>query len=106
VRGGDEISVLQKLPGDHQSLDFAGTLADGAQFHIAIVLFSWIVFDESIAAMNLNALIGTLDRYLAGKELGHGGLEGRLQSRIFHTGGTHRKEARSVNFSCHVSKLP
>jgi hypothetical protein len=61
------ILVLQQLPRNHQSLDFARALANRAQFHIAIKFFRRIVFDKSIATVDLHAFIRALDGHFAGE---------------------------------------
>src|SRR5262249_45615762 len=65
-------SILQQLPRDHQALDLAGALADGAELHIAIKLFRRVVLDKAVAAVDLYAFVGRLHRHLAGIKLGHG----------------------------------
>lgn len=47
---------LQQTPGDDQTLDFAGALADGEEFGIAIIPLDGKVLGVAIAAMNLDAL--------------------------------------------------
>jgi hypothetical protein len=76
--------VFQQLAGNHQALNFAGAFADGAQLYIAIKLFGGIVFDKTVAAMNLDSFVGALYGDFAGVELCHGGLLCRLHAGIFH----------------------
>src|SRR6266851_2378137 len=64
--------VLQQLPRNHQPLDFACALADGAQLHVTIKFFRRIVFDKTVPAMDLHAFVGASDGHFAGVELGHG----------------------------------
>src|SRR5260370_27464911 len=51
--------ILQQLPGDDQSLNFAGAFADGANLDVAINFFRRIILDKAVTAVDLHALIGT-----------------------------------------------
>src|ERR1700675_3373941 len=79
--------VFQQLPRNHQPLDLARPLADGAQLHVAIKLFRRIVFDKTVSAMNLHAFVGAPDGYFAGIQLGHGRFQRGLHAGIFHGSG-------------------
>src|ERR1700740_3457725 len=65
--------LAEQLPRNDQLLDFAGTFADGAELYITIKLFRGIVLDETVAAVNLHALVGDADGDFAGKKFGHAG---------------------------------
>src|ERR1700730_8236460 len=98
--------VLQQLPRNHQPLDFARTLADGAQLDVTIKFFRRIVFDKTVPAMNLHAFVGASDGYFAGVELGHGRFQRGLHAGIFHGGRPQGQKLRGLNFGGHVSQLP
>src|SRR6187401_3539874 len=66
---GTALSAKQ-LPPNHKPLDFAGSLADGAQLDVAEVLFSGVVLHKAVAAVNLHAFLGDAHGDLAGIELG------------------------------------
>src|SRR5690242_3299361 len=63
--------IVQQLAGDHKPLDFTGALANGAEFDVAIELLDGVVLDESIAAEDLNGLIGDPNRGFGREQLGH-----------------------------------
>ncbi len=63
--------LAKKLPGNHQFLNFAGAFPDSAELHVAVVLLGWIILDETVAAMNLHALVGHAHRDFAGKQFRH-----------------------------------
>jgi hypothetical protein len=52
-------AALEQLPRDHQPLDLAGALADGAQLRVAIKLLDRIVFREPVAAVTCTASFAT-----------------------------------------------
>lgn len=64
--------VLQQLTGNHQPLHFTSSFANRAEFYIAIKLFCGIVLDETVATVNLHALIGTFNSNFARIQLRHG----------------------------------
>src|SRR5439155_4861550 len=69
--GARRISLLflaKKLTGNHQFLNLAGAFPDGTELHVAIIFLRRIIFDEAIAAVNLNALVGHLHGDFAVKE--------------------------------------
>src|SRR5579872_2239071 len=45
---------IEKLARDHQPLDLARSLTDGAQLHVAVKLFHRVILQEPVAAMNLH----------------------------------------------------
>src|SRR4051812_48690234 len=100
------VLLFQQVPRDHQPLDLARTLTDGAQLHVAIKLLRRIIFDEPIAAMDLHALIGATHGDLAGIKLRHCGLLRGLESGVFHRRRTHGQQARRIDLSGHVGQLP
>src|SRR6266702_4234505 len=65
--------LSQELAGNDKFLDFAGAFADGAELHVAIKLFGWVILDESVAAVNLHTLVSDADGHFAGEKLGHTG---------------------------------
>src|SRR5271157_1239427 len=97
--------VFQDLPRDDQPLDFAGAFADGAQLHMAIELLGGIVFDESVAAVNLHALVGTADSHFTCVELCHRGFERGLHPRIFHGSSAMREQTGSIDLGCQIGEL-
>jgi len=52
--------ILEQLSRNHQPLNLAGPLTDGAQLDVAIELLGRIVSDEPAASMNLPTFIGAL----------------------------------------------
>src|SRR5579872_3601317 len=59
---------LQQLASDDQPLDLAGAFPDRTQLHVAIELLGRIILDETIATMDLYALVGAPDSHFAGKQ--------------------------------------
>src|SRR5260370_1076896 len=53
--------ALEQLPRDHQALDLAGALADGAQLHVAIEFLDRIVLGEAVAAVDLQRFVRRAD---------------------------------------------
>src|SRR2546421_707910 len=49
--------VFQKLTGDNQALNFAGSLTDGAQLDVAIEFLHRIILDESVSAVDLHRFV-------------------------------------------------
>src|SRR5579863_9134524 len=97
--------ALEQLARDHHALYFASALADGAQFHVAVKLFDWIILDEPVAAVNLHGLIGGAHRSLGGVELGHGRFLVDVSALILQPGGAQSEQTRSVDFGGHVGHL-
>lgn len=79
--------IFEQLPGDYQALDFAGTFADGAELYVTIKLFGGIIFDEAVAAMNLDSFIGAPYGDFAGVKLRHRRLLGGFHAGILHGRG-------------------
>jgi hypothetical protein len=65
------VLIFQQLPRNHQPLNLAGTLANRAQLHIAVILLGGIIFDESVPTVNLHPFIGAPHGNFAGVELRH-----------------------------------
>src|SRR5580698_5862456 len=97
---------FQNLACDDHALNLAGTFSDGAELHVAIELFYWIVFDEAVAAEELNGLVADFYSYFAGEEFGHGGFARGAAVRIFEHGGALGEQARGVELSGHVGQFP
>src|SRR5690349_24498072 len=60
-------SAFQQLTGDHQPLDFAGAFAYGAELDVAVELLHRIVFDEAVAAVDLNGVVADANRDFRGE---------------------------------------
>src|SRR5262245_62464887 len=90
-------SGSQQLAGDHQPLDLAGALADGGELHVAEVLLGRVVLDESVAAEDLDAVLGCADSNLGGIELGHRRLERHLPSLILQPCGAVGEQPGSLH---------
>ena len=63
--------TFEQLSGDDHALNFAGAFADGAKFHVAVKLFRRIIFDEAVAAVNLDALVRAAHGDFAGVKFRH-----------------------------------
>src|SRR5438445_6684194 len=94
------------MAANDESLDFAGALADSTELHVAIKLFGGVILDESIAAVNLYALVGDADGHFAREKLGHAGFA--CEADIFLIGeprGLINEEARGLHLHGHVGEL-
>src|SRR5436305_10380461 len=99
-------SVSEQLARDHEALNLARALADGGQLHIAEVLLGGIVLHETVAAVDLDAVVGDLHRDLAGVQLGHGRLErGPLSARL-EVRGLVRQQTRRLDLRRGIGQLP
>src|SRR3981081_2220592 len=63
--------VARQGPGDDQPLDLARAFKQRVDLGVAVPLLDREVADVSIAAADLDRLLGHLDRDLAGLQLGH-----------------------------------
>ena len=54
--------TFQQLARDDQALNFAGAFADGAELDVAIELLDRIIFDEAVAAVDLDGFVGDARR--------------------------------------------
>src|SRR5580692_13176206 len=102
----------QNLARDHHPLDFAGSLADGAQLHIAIELFCGVVLDKSISAVNLYGLIRYAHSHFARIKLRHAGFlrDARIvvpsaDSAIREPRSLIRQQARRFDLCRHIGEL-
>ena len=89
-----------------QALNFAGAFADGAELDVAIKLFGGIVFDEAVAAVDLDALVGDADSDFAGEEFGHAGFAG--EAHIFligEPGGLIDEQTSGFDLRGHVGEF-
>src|SRR5260370_37860665 len=64
-------SAFEKLPRDHQTLDFAGPFANGAQLDITIEFLDRIVLDEAVASVNLQRIVADTHGRLRREQFGH-----------------------------------
>src|SRR5687767_4432233 len=85
------------MAGDDEALDLARALADRRQLHVAEILLGGIVLDESVAAMDLHAVLRGADGNLAGIQLRHRRLQRRPLPLILHRGGAEREQPRSLD---------
>src|SRR6476469_7898688 len=99
-------SGSQKLTGDHQPLDLAGTLADGGELDVAEVLLGRVVLDEPVAAEDLDRVLGGTDRDLGGIELGHRRLERHLPPLVLQPRGPIGEQPCGLDSGCVVEQLP
>lgn len=58
------LTFSQKLPRDHQALNLAGTLADGAELYVAIIFFRGIILHEAVTAEDLHGFAGDAHGHL------------------------------------------
>src|SRR5688572_19640769 len=68
---GGTTLLPQELTRNDQALDFAGALADGAEFYVTEELLGRIVLDESVPAVNLYGFFSGPNGNLARIQLGH-----------------------------------
>ena len=98
--------LAEELAGNDQLLNFARAFPYCAELNIAIELFRRIVFDEPVAAMDLDALVGHADGYFAGEQLGHAGLAS--ETDVFAVGQPRSlvdQQAGGFDFGGHVRQL-
>src|SRR5262245_49027629 len=100
-------SAPQQLARDDQPLNLARAFADRAQLDVAEVFFRRVVLHESIAAVDLDALLGRAYRDLARVELGDRRL-GRSSCglAVAHPRGAIGQESRRFDLRRHVRQLP
>src|SRR5581483_2777087 len=98
--------IFQNLSRDHQPLNLARSFANGAQLHVAVKLFRWIILNESIATVNLYPFICDSNSDFAGVELRHGRLQSSLHAGVFHRGGSIGEHSGRINFRRHVRQFP
>src|SRR6187399_731937 len=96
----------QELARDDQPLNLARPLADRGQLHVAEVFLGRVVLDEAVAAVNLDAVVGDLDRDLAGIQLRHRRLERRLAAELLEIRGVVGQEPRRLDLGRRVGQLP
>src|SRR5215467_562859 len=99
-------SSRQHLPGDHETLNFAGAFADGRQLDVPKELLGRIVFHEPVAAVDLHAVVGRLHGDLARIQLRHRRLERHTLAAVLHPGGSIRQEARRLDARRVVGQFP
>ena len=96
---------FQKLTGDDKPLNFTGSFTDGAELHITIEFFNGIVFDEPIAAMDLESLVGGETAISDAKSFAMADSFVTRLPESLRAAGAIDKPARSFDRRCHVRKL-
>src|SRR6266545_6799623 len=96
----------QELSRDDHTLDLARALADGHQLDVAEILLGGIVLHESVAAMNLDAVLGNPHRHLARIQLRHRRLERRPMAAVLEERGAIREPAGGLDAGGGVGELP
>src|SRR5207247_10807960 len=86
----DLLFLAQELAGNDEFLDFAGAFADGAEFHIAVILLHRVVLDKTVAAVNLHGFVRDADGDFAGEEFRHARFAGELRVLAVKLGGASR----------------
>src|SRR6478735_4101351 len=72
----------EQLPCDHEALNLARAFSNGGELDVAEELLGRIVLHETVAAMNLDAVVSRLHGDLAGIQFRHRGLERRAVAAI------------------------
>src|SRR5271170_5131784 len=97
---------LENLARDYHALNLAGSLADGAELYIAIVLLRRIVLDKAVAAVQLHRLIADAHRHFARVEFRHRRLASHTLARVFEHRGPQCQQSRRIKLGSHVGQLP
>src|SRR5579884_4122999 len=97
--------LLQKLPGDDETLDFAGAFADEHERGVAVVAFDVELSGVAEAAMNAHGFERDLLAYFRGKELCHARLKVAARAAILLLRGLLHEQARRLDMGCHVRQL-
>src|ERR1700733_13585735 len=98
-------SVRLKDPGgNYDALDFAGALVDFGDARVAIHALDGILATVTVAAVNLNRLVGDARGHLAGKELGGGSLHREAPAGVLFPRRFAYEKPRRVNFSRHIGE--
>src|SRR3989442_4110441 len=95
----------KELTGDDKALNLAGPLADRCELDVAEEFLGRIIFDETVAAVYLDAVLGGPHGDLARVQLGHRGLERRPLPLVFERSGTVRQQARRLDPGCILDEL-
>src|SRR5919201_1910646 len=90
--------LSQYFSRDDEALDFARPFTDRAQFNVAIEFFGRIIFDESVAAVNLDAFVGDPHGHFPGIELSHRRLRRGLNALVLHPCGAMSEETCGIYF--------
>src|SRR5439155_15100484 len=96
----------KELPGDDETLDLAGALADRGELHVAKVFLGGIVLDESVATVDLHAVVSRLHGNLDRIELGHRLLERGTTAPVFEVRGAVREQPGSLDSCRIIGELP
>src|SRR5262249_55577702 len=97
TRSESETLAGKELARDDKALNLAGPLADGGELDVAEELLGRIVFDEAVAAVDLDAVLGRTHGDLARVQLGHRGLERRPLPLVLERRGSVREQARRLD---------
>ena len=98
--------LAQQLPRDDEPLNLARAFADRRQLDVAEVLLGRVVLHEPVAAVNLHAVVGRLDRDLARIELRHRRFERRPPAAILQIRRAIGQQARRFDARRVVGELP
>src|SRR5579864_9250813 len=101
-----ELFLSEKLASDHQPLNFAGALANGAELNVPVEFFGRVILDESVSTENLHGFIGYANRNFARVEFGHAGFA--REARIASVGKPRRaigEQTGGINFGGHIGEL-
>src|SRR5882672_3219443 len=99
-------SSRQELARNDQPLDLARPFADGRQLHVAEVFLGRIVLHEAVAAVDLDAVVGHLDRDFARVQLRHRRLERRAPAALFQIRRAIGEQPRRFDLRGGVGELP
>lgn len=53
--------LLQQLTSNHEPLNLAGAFANRAELHVTVKFLHWVIFDEAVATVDLQRLVGSFD---------------------------------------------
>src|ERR1039457_760044 len=92
----DATPLSEKALRDHEPLDFARALADGAELYVPVELLDGKVLDEAVTAVDLDGALGRAHGDLGRVELRLCGKPGDFFSRVLGGRRPLREQARGV----------
>src|SRR5439155_27351562 len=101
-----ERSSGQELAGDDEPQDLARAFADGRELHVAEEFLGRIILHETVAPMDLDAVVGGPHGDLAGVQLRHRRFESGAAPAVLEICGAVGQEARRLDARGVVSELP
>src|SRR5579859_6344581 len=96
----------QQFPGDNHPLDFAGTLANGKQLNVSVILLHRIILDKAVASVDLHRLVGNSHRQFGSKKLGHGRLASHADAAVGQGRSPVSQQPCGIDFCSHIHQFP